>query len=70
MKNQIRFLLSERLLHSAAEKRLLQEWILQNKVGHLMIFTQGSILNRESPEVEENKRPFQLGRELREQSSI
>ena len=31
-----------------------------------MVFTQCSILNRESPDVEENRSPFQLGRELRE----
>ena len=29
-----------------------------------MVFTQCSILNRESPDVEKNKSPFQFGREL------
>ena len=34
------------------------EWILQNKAGHLMVFTQRSILNRESPDVDENRSLF------------
>ena len=32
--------------------------ILQTKAGHLMVFTQCSVLNGDSPDVEENKRPF------------
>ena len=39
---------------------LLLEWILQNKAGHLMVFTQYSILNRDNPDVhvEENSSSF------------
>ena len=40
------------------EKGLFLEWILQNKAGHLMVFTQCSILNRVSPVVDENRSPF------------
>ena len=39
-------------------KRLSQEWILQNKAGYFMVFTQGSNLKRDSPDVDENTRPF------------
>ena len=35
--------------------RLFQEWILPNKSGHLMMLTQGSILNRDSIDVDKNK---------------
>ena len=38
--------------------RVFLEWILQNKAGHLMVFTQCSILNRDSPDVEENRSAF------------
>ena len=31
---------------------------LQNKTGHLMVVTQCSILNRDSPDVDENRSPF------------
>ena len=37
---------------------LLLEWILQNKAGHLMVFTQCSVLNRDSPGEDENRSPF------------
>ena len=30
----------------------------KNKAGHLIVFTQFSILNRDSPDVDENKSPF------------
>ena len=32
-------------------------WILQNKDGHLMVFTQCSILNHDSYDVDENRSP-------------
>ena len=35
--------------------RLLLEWLLQNKVGHLMNFTQYSILNCKSPDKEKRR---------------
>ena len=38
--------------------RLFPEWILQDKAGHLMVFTQCSILYRDSPDVEGNRSPF------------
>ena len=47
------------------EQWLFLEWILQNKVEHRMIFTQHSIVNPQSPDVDEN-RSYLLGRELRE----
>ena len=37
---------------------LFQEKKLQNKAGHLMMFTQCGILNRDSPDVRKNRRPF------------
>ena len=41
----------------AEGKRLFLEWILQNKDGHLMMFTQRStcILNRDSTDEDRNK---------------
>ena len=51
--------------NNASVGRLFLEWILQNKAGHLMVFTQCSILNRDSHDVDENRRSRHLlGREL------
>ena len=45
-------------LHSLVEKQgFFLEWILQNKAGHLTMFTQCSI-NHASPDLEENRSPF------------
>ena len=35
--------------------RLFLEWILQNKAGHLMMFTQRSVIDRDSTDVDKNK---------------
>ena len=34
---------------------LFLEWILQNKAGHLKMFTQRSIFNHDSTDVDKNK---------------
>ena len=39
-------------------KRLSLQCILQNKAGYVMLFTQGSNLERDSPDVDENTGPF------------
>ena len=43
---------------AAVKNRLFLEWVLQNKAGHLMMFTQCSILDRDSPDVDENRSQF------------
>ena len=39
----------------ALSEWLFLEWILQNKAGHLMMFTQRSISDRDSTDVDKNK---------------
>ena len=51
-------LLSNFRAASGFPKRLFLEWILQNKFGHIVVFTQCSILNRCSPDVDENRSLF------------
>ena len=41
-----------------SQSPIFLEWILQNQAGHLMVFTQCSILNRDSPDVDEKRSPF------------
>ena len=36
-------------------KWLFLEWILQNKAGHLIMFTQRGILNRDGTDLDKNK---------------
>ena len=40
---------------TATRNGLFLEWILQNKAGHLMMFTQRSVLCRGSTDVDKNK---------------
>ena len=42
----------------AVKNRLFLEWILQDKAGHPMVFTQRTNFNRLSPDVDENGSPF------------
>ena len=42
---------------------LFLEWILQNTAGHLMMFAQRSILNRDSTDVDKNKAELHLSSE-------